>query len=206
VSTACLAVKLTDESGKLVNAAFIGDSYTIGTGASEPKKRWTTLVSQAMGWTEHNFGRGGTGYVTTSISSKTNMFNPNYLGVLDQVAASNPDIVVVAGGQNDMSRFARGNSAVAEAITDTFNGLRSRLPNACIIAIGPSVPGPATPSAIAFDLDVQGAARAVGAEYVSLIAPTPALQPDMVIADGVHVDNSGHQAIADRVISVLAPC
>ena len=182
-------------------AAFIGDSITAGYGASSELKRWTSLVSQRMGWIEHNFGRGGTGYLATSSREGCGLdFCPNYLGMLDEVASSDPDIVVVAGGENDMAQFASG--PVSGAITDTFNGLRERLPNARIIAVGPFARD-ITSSVTAFDLVVQDAARAIGGEYVSLIAPKPAVQEDMFTADGVHVNDSGHAAIADRITSVL---
>ena len=182
-------------------AAFIGDSITAGHGASSEQTRWTSLVSQKMGWIEHNFGRGGTGYLATSSREGCGLdFCPNYLGMLDEVASSDPDIVVVAGGENDMAQFASG--PVSGAITDTFNGLRERLPSARIIAVGPFARD-ITSSVTAFDLVVQDAARAIGGEYVSLIAPKPAVQEDMFTADGVHVNDSGHAAIADRITSVL---
>lgn len=181
-------------------AAFIGDSYTIGAGASAQDKQWTTIVSNRLGWIQHNFGNGGTGYITVSTKG-----GPNYLGVLDDVAASNPDLVVVSGGQNDMARFGDDESAVSQAITDTYSGLRQRLPDTRIIAIGPSVPGSITATVIAFDRDVQNAASTVGAQYISLLTPIPAIQQWMVLADGVHVNDSGHQAIADKVVSSLAP-
>jgi lysophospholipase L1-like esterase len=94
---------------------------------------------------------------------------------------------------------------VSQAITDTFKDLHDQLPKARIIAVGPSFPGDVTPSLVVFDSDVQHAARAVGGDYVSLIAPTPALQADMFIVDKTHVDDSGHAAIANRVVGVLAP-
>jgi lysophospholipase L1-like esterase len=197
IATSDQPVTLNDAPGTYVNAAFIGDSYTSGTGASEPQKRWTSLVSQKMGWIEHNFGRGGTGYRNTSLNG------PNYLGMLDEVAASYPDIVVVGGGQNDLDRGAVNNQ-VSRAVADTYEELRRRLPNARIIAVGPSY-GAITPSLIALDSDVQGAARAVGAEYISLIAPTPVLQPDMFIPPKLsHVNDSGHAAIADRITTTLS--
>jgi lysophospholipase L1-like esterase len=191
------APALVDEPRDYPNVAFVGDSYTQGLGASEPDKRWTSLVSQRMGWNEHNFGRGGTGYLASS------RYGPNYLGMLDQVAASNPDIVVVSGGQNDRTPFEQNDPAVPQAITSTFSELRNRLPNVRIVAVGPSYPGPTTPSLIALSLDVENAARAVGGEYVSLIAPMPVVQEEMIIPDRLHVDDSGHAAIADRVVSVL---
>jgi lysophospholipase L1-like esterase len=185
------------------NAAFIGDSYTAGKGASSELTRWTSLVSQKMGWIEHNFGRGGTGYLATSSREGCGLdFCPNYLEMVDDVASSDPDIVVVAGGGNDMAEFVSNSGPVSKAITDTFNELHKRLPNARIIAVGPSALD-ITSSVIAFDLVVQNAARAVGGEYVSLIAPTPVLQEDMFIADRAHVNDSGHAAIADRITSVL---
>jgi hypothetical protein len=56
---------------------------------------------------------------------------------------------------------------------------------------------------IAFSLDVENAVHAVGGEYVSLIAPTPVVKEEMIIPDRLHVDDSGHAAIADRIVSVL---
>jgi lysophospholipase L1-like esterase len=160
-----------------------------------------------MGWVEHNFGHGSIGYLKDVSASPElgRTASPNYLGIVDEVAAASPDIVVVAGGLNDMGTFAREPGPVVGAIIDTFHALRSRLPNARIVAIGPCVPYDITPTVVALDLDVHDAALEVGAEYVSLIAPTPAIQPYMVLPDHEHVDDSGHAAIADRIISVLAP-
>lgn len=184
-------------------AAFIGDSITAGYGASSEPMRWTSLVSQKMGWIEHNFGRGGTGYLATSSREGCGLdFCPNYLGMLDDVASSDPDIVVVAGGGNDMPEFVSNSGPVSRAITDTFHELRKRLPNARIIAVGPFARD-VTSSVIAFDRVVQDAARSIGGEYVSLIAPNPVVQEDMFLADGAHLNDSGYAAIADRITSVL---
>jgi lysophospholipase L1-like esterase len=199
-STAHPVVRLTDEPATYPNAAFMGDSYTLGQGASVPALRWTSRVSRKMGWTEHNFGRGATGYLRAS------QWGPNYLGMLDEVAASNPDIVVVAGGQNDIQAFTSNSAPVSAAISDTFNAVRARLPNARIIAIGPSAAGAITPSLTEFDSVVQDAAHAVGAEYVSLIAPMPVLEPYMFSPQFPgHPNDLGYAAIADRITSVLAP-
>jgi len=184
-------------------AAFVGDSYTAGKGASSALTRWTSLVSQKMGWMEYNFGRGGTGYLVTSSRQGCGLdFCPNYLGMLNDVVSSGPDIVVVAGGANDMAEFVSNRGLVSRAITDTFNEVRKRLPNARIIAVGPFARDITSP-VIAFDLVVQDAARAIGGEYISMIAPYPVLQANMFIADGVHANDSGQAAIADRITSVL---
>jgi lysophospholipase L1-like esterase len=90
-------------------AAFIGDSYTEGYAASSEDTRWTAIVSRRLGWVECNLGRGSTGYLTSSPKG------PNYLGMIDQVVNVRPDIVVVAGGQNDKNKFGDGGALVAQA-------------------------------------------------------------------------------------------
>ena len=88
--------------------AFLGDSYSKGIGASSNGKRWTTLVSAAMGWSELNLAEGGSGYTTTYLGQKT-----DYSIKLEVIAAAQPDIVVVSGGRND---YEAGTSAVVGAI------------------------------------------------------------------------------------------
>lgn len=189
------AFRLVTSDGSPV-AAFVGDSYVSGSGPSQRDKRWTSLVSQQMGWIEHNFGAGGTGYWRTSPA------NPNYLGRVGAVIADNPDIVVVSGGQNDIDEFVHDSGSVSEAIARTYAALHAGLPNARIIAVGPSLPLGDSPSLDALDQRVQAAAQAVGGDYVSLIAPVPVIQANMVVAGG-HVDDAGHAAIAERVVSGL---
>jgi len=159
-----------------------------------------------MGWSEDDFGRGGTGYVRTNTPGQPCRHNdscPNYPGIVDEVAATHPDIVVVAGGQNDLTEFDVHRDLVAASIAGTFTALRAQLPDARIIGIGPSVPRAVTDSVVAFNDDVQGAVRAVGGEFVSLIAPTPVILPDMVLPDRTHVNDAGHAAIAARIVDAL---
>ncbi|WP_197380720.1 SGNH/GDSL hydrolase family protein [Mycolicibacterium mengxianglii] len=176
-------------------AAFIGDSYTWGSGASTMDKRWTTLVAGRMGWMESNLGEGGTGYL------KTIEGRPNYFGQLDEAAAMRPDIVVVAGGQNDQDTLTSNYPALFSAVSHFFVQLRSRLPQARIIGIGPSFPDALTPQRYAFDNAVRDAVRAVGGQFISLNRPTPVIVPAMLEPDRVHVDDAGHAAIAQRVLN-----
>lgn len=182
-------------------AAFIGDSYTAGVGASAKSKRWTTLVAASQGWEEDNLGRGGTGYLTTAgLQGCGRAVCPNYQGMLSDVSALKPDIVVVAGGQLDQVQDPAKESA---AIAAFYRSLRSRLPDAKIIAVGPSSPD-ATPGTHidAIDKEVRAAATAIGATYVELLHPS-VIAPSMVLADNTHVNDAGHAAIAARVEAAL---
>ncbi|TFC59474.1 MULTISPECIES: SGNH/GDSL hydrolase family protein [unclassified Cryobacterium] len=184
-------------------AVFLGDSYTQGWGASNPTMKWTTVVAYAAGWTEVNEGQGGTGYVTMAgVASCGQDDCPAYPDRVADIVAAAPDVVVIAGGQNDRWALATDPELVQAAVDRTFSLLREGLPNARLIAVGPSTAEPAT--AMITDLDgwVRAAADRVDAEYVSLLDPV-VIQSDMVVSDGVHVNDAGHRAIADRVLDTV---
>lgn len=186
--------------------AFIGDSYSAGTGASSEEKRWTTLLSASKKWQEDNFAQGGTGYLRAIESGGAPACGeevcPNYQYAVPQVIADNPATVIVAGGQNDLGAFEKDPAPVAQAIDRVYAGLRKGLPKAKILAVGPSTPGEVTPLVAELDALVQEAARRHGAAYVSLIDPD-VVEDDMVAPDGQHVTDAGHAAIAKRVAAAL---
>ncbi|AGB26666.1 lysophospholipase L1-like esterase (plasmid) [Mycobacterium sp. JS623] len=186
-------VDLVDQPTPVVNAAFLGDSYTAGSGASQPDRRWTTLVSTSEGWIEHNFGLGGTGYSTRN----------NYLSRIPEIIASKPDVVVVSGGINDWPDLNSDPTTLFQEVRDTYLQLRQDLPMATIIGVGPTFTSDLTPARVEFNQTVSEAVTSVGGVFVSLILPTVVIEPAMVNPDRTHVNDSGHAAIAQRVISAL---
>lgn len=185
-------------------AVFIGDSYTHGTGASSPGLRWTSLVAAQRGWQETNLGFGGTGYFTAAgLQGCGRPVCPSYRAVVEQAVAAEPDVVVVAGGQNDFPAFETDRARVTKAIDQTYASLRRELPDVRLIALGPSTAGKVNATVTAFDAAVERAAQANGVTYVSLIRPAPVITPSMVLPDGAHVNDEGHRAIADRVLSAM---
>jgi len=184
-------------------AAFIGDSYTQGGGAASHDHRWTTLTAADLGWVEKNFGRGGTGFVTTNSYLGCGLrYCPTYVEMVAETVAVAPDIVVVAGGQNDFPAFARDPDRVRAAVAETYRSLRVGLPGATIVAVGPSTPWEIDDVARQLDAAVREAAASVGAVYISMLEPN-VIDPAHSLGDG-HVGNDGHRAIADRIVSVLA--
>ncbi len=182
---------------------FIGDSYTAGVGASSPAHRWTTLVSKAEGWKEVDLGRGGTGYVTAAgLAACGQTYCPDYQGMVGDAVTADPDIVVVAGGQNDFTAWGQDPAKVRAGIASLYKDLRRELPTAVIYAVGPSTTGGIGGPVVGMDAAVRAAAKAQDAHYVSLISPDVVRQ-SMVTADGGHVDDAGHTAIADRVLAVV---
>jgi hypothetical protein len=178
-------------------AAFIGDSYTQGRGASSPQTRWVSLVARHERWDALDFGRGGTGYVTTADSSGCGLqYCPSYPQMIPAVAPYRPSVIVVAGGQNDFAAWDADPAATAAAIDRFYARLRATFPKARIIAVGPSTPQPTVSGQVAdFSATVQAAAAREGAQFVSLIDPDPIQQADL-LPDHQHVDDHGHAAIA----------
>lgn len=184
-------------------AVFIGDSYTQGVGATTDEQRWSSLLAAQEGWVETNLGRGGTGYVATAGSAGCGLsYCPNYVQMIPAALDSDPNIVVVAGGQNDLPLYGAQPEAVLAQIEATFLALRGAFPHATIVAVGLSVPGEAGEGTRALDAAVRKAAESVDAIFVTLLDP-PALTAEMVQPDGVHVDDAGHAAIAARVVQSL---
>ena len=175
---------------------FVGDSYTVGQGATSPELRWSTLVSEQMGWRELNVADGGTGFV------KGNAKRDNYPTQLRSVPPGSADIVVIAGGQNDFKGLRKDPGRVFQAVADTYALAVQRFPDAEIVSIGPSTPRAIGLEARAMDSAVRAAAAESGATYVSLLDPN-IVQGRLVHEDGVHTTDAGNAMIARRVLRTL---
>lgn len=185
-------------------ASFIGDSYTQGTGASSKEVRWSTLVARQLGWDELNVGRGGTGYVATASRQGCGLeYCPSYPEMIPFASGPKVQTVIVSGGYNDFKAYASNPVPIDDAIRKTFSMLRAEMPTVKIVAVGPSSPGTVTDSIRSMDATVRAAAAGVGAQYISLLEPNVTTR-DMLSEDGVHVNDAGHKAIADRVTAALA--
>lgn len=174
-------------------AAFLGDSYTVGFGSSVEERRWTSLVAQQEGWVERNFGEGGSGYIQPGWNGTS------YLGRVEQVVKAAPDIVVVAGGQNDVV----SNGDVPAAVRATLLLLREGLPHATIYVLGPTWPDPNPPQRL---LEIQDAAKKAAREVHGRFIPAldvMAGRPDLLALDHIHPNDAGHLAIARRVIAAI---
>jgi lysophospholipase L1-like esterase len=183
-------------------ALFLGDSSVAGAGASKPAARWTTLVAGKIGWKEINLAKTGSGYAPTNAAGGCDGARPctRYSASVADIVKAQPRVVVVGGGRGEDSTDA---TRTAASISQLYRALRTGLPEATIIAVGPwsnaATPGKPT---LLLDSSVQSAAKSVRATYVSLLSPR-LLNETMTINGGTRLNDEGHRVIADRVVTEL---
>lgn len=175
-------------------AAFIGDSYTAGSGANTKFNRWSSLLSEERGWIELNYGIGGTNYATGSRERNGRPFHDR----LTDLVISQPDIVIVSSAGLSLSERQE------LGIKQTFQTLRSELPDARIIAVSPFYWREELPLRhIKFGEQIRDAVQDAGGEYLDIGHPLGADYPALIAADGNHPNDAGYEMIAKRVSAEL---
>ncbi|WP_369373794.1 SGNH/GDSL hydrolase family protein [Promicromonospora sp. Populi] len=190
---------VVEEQEEQAVALFVGDSYTVGEGASSPEQRWSTVVSRELDWVEVNVAQGGTGYV----SNNPDIPKLSYEEQLSAAPTDGVDFVVIAGGQNDFPELRDDPQEVYRAVSRTFRLAAERFPEAELVAVGPSTPWDIGLEVHALDSAVRAAAERYDATYVSLVDPDVVLDR-FVDEDNVHVNDDGYAAIARRVIAQIS--
>lgn len=182
----------------------IGDSYAAGTGSSSPDRGVVGLMAESTGWTVSNQARGGTGYDARFASGGQEACGraacPAFGQMLGRTAEyieesgviSDPDMVLVIGGRNDVGRDP---GAVSAAIDRFYLDVRQAFPRTRILAVGPlGDDGPVPARLKAVRADVKQAVEAVDGLYVDIGQPLNG-KPELVAKDGVHPNDQGHAAI-----------
>jgi lysophospholipase L1-like esterase len=181
--------------------AFYGDSYTLGTGASVPANRWSSVISTGRGWSEFNPSVNGLGFVNNRAS-----IPPDYAPTdeVSQVLAVRPDIVFVTMGLNDNFSMPQRADGIRSAIRTDFEALSEGLPDARIIVVEPFWYTDARPESVEQIIGwVNDEAVAIGADYVGGASHWIEGHPEWMAADGLHPNDAGYAEIARRMDDAL---
>lgn len=176
--------------------AFYGDSYTLGTGASAPAKRWSTIICGQRGWSEFNPSVNGLGFVT----NRTPMTD-----LPGAIIAQDPDIVLVTMGLNDNFSYGRvPDDVIRDAIADDLSRLATALPDARVIVVEPFWYTDARPASVEAIIGwVHGAADASGADWIPDASHWIEHHPEWMASDGLHPNDDGYAAIAAQMDAAL---
>jgi hypothetical protein len=126
------------------SVAFVGDGFTSGSpdGGLGPAN-YTALLAAREGWRVTNPSVYGSGYVAGAPLSEQ----------VQKVVDARPHLVVVTGGRADSGQDP---AAVRDAAAGLYQDLRTRLPQARVVVIGPMYPGRNAPRTMR---DVRDAVR-----------------------------------------------
>lgn len=183
--------------------AFLGDSLTVGVGAP-PELGYAWQTAERLGWPIALVdGVSGSGFLAPGGGEPM----PDRVPA---VVAARPDVVVVAGGTNDVF-WGFPPREVERAAAGLLADLRAGLPDARVVVLGPlptsfeevRQPNPTREA-------VRAAAQAAGVEYLDAgelvaAAVTQEAQWDAYISDdGLHPNEVGYGVMADAIAAELA--
>lgn len=176
--------------------AFYGDSYTLGTGASDPAERWSTRICGSRGWREFNPSVNGLGFVNNRSASGPSL--------PDQIIARKPDIVFITMGLNDAYSFDRLRAGIEDAIASDFEKLHTALPDARFIVVEPFWYTSTRPEGLGTVIGwVKDAAAGIGADYISGASTWIQGRAGEMAADGLHPNDAGYDLMTARMDAAL---
>lgn len=184
--TAAPALRVT-----VVGGAFTAPTTYGGRGAAG----WPEIVGSAYGWQTTVLADDGAGYLTRGAGGL------DLPGFRQQIDASRPDLVVIAGGRADVGQNSP--TAIATAARNFLDGVRADLPGPRIVVLGP-VATDETPPAGATRVRDALRTAVTSVPNTTFIDPLTenwfANAPSGAIAsDGQHPTDVGHRLIADRL-------
>ena len=174
--------------------AFYGDSYTLGTGASDFDHRWSTIVSRQRDWVEVNPSVNGLGFINNRYDTD----------LPATIIAADPDIVFVTMGLNDNFSFDAASSEIKTQITSDIARLKKELPNARFVVVEPFWYTDERPASVETIIGwVKDAAAAIGADYIPGASHWIEGHPEWMAADTLHPNDEGYAEMAERMDAAL---
>lgn len=173
-------------------AAFYGDSYTYGMGASDPSKRWSTIICEQRGWAEFNASVNGLGFVNNRLND-----------VPGEIIDENPDLLLITMGLNDNFSGATP-SEIERQIIEDLERFDAELPDTRIIVVEPFWYSDDRPESVEFIIEwVKDAAESIEADHIEGASHWIEGHPEWMAPDGLHPNDDGYAEIAERMDSEL---
>lgn len=177
--------------------AFYGDSYTLGTGATDLTNRWSTRIAESRGWREFNPSVNGLGFI-----NNRSLFGDGDLPSM--IIEQQPDLIMVTMGLNDNFSFDFAADAIEAQITTDLRRLRDGVPDARIIVVEPFWYTAQQPESVGIISDwVRDAASDIGADYIPGASTWIAGRDGEMAADGLHPNGEGYALMTRRMDEAL---
>lgn len=175
--------------------SFLGDDYTVGVGALTEQLGYASVLSRRQCWEKSIDAVSDTGYENGGPDNSMPFTNPKRI---ESIANTQPRLIIVQGGTNDVPSPTLYNSAQS-----VYRAIQTIAPSAKIIVVGPAQP----PRASEVDLravraDIERAAKDIGLTFVDPTA-NGWLVPDDYASDRAHPNTEGHAKLAMELREVI---
>ncbi|MFD1714128.1 SGNH/GDSL hydrolase family protein [Amnibacterium flavum] len=179
--------------------AFYGDSYTLGTGASDPDLRWSTVISEERGWREYNPSVNGLGFINNRSA-----FGDGSGDLPSLIIDQDPDIVFVTMGLNDNFSYDFAADEIHAQIDEDLQRLHDALPDARFIVVEPFWYTDERPESLGIISGwVEDAAADIGADYIPGASHWIEGHPEWMASDGLHPNDEGYAAMTKQMDAAL---
>ncbi|GAA1727708.1 SGNH/GDSL hydrolase family protein [Microcella frigidaquae] len=178
--------------------AFYGDSYTLGTGASDLSVRWSTQLAERRGWREFNPSVNGLGFINNRRA-----FADTDLPAL--IIDQQPDIVIVTMGLNDSFSFDARADEIEQQIDTDLARLTEALPEARIVVVEPFWYTAERPASLETIIGwVRAAAERYDLPFIPGASTWIAGAPGLMATDGLHPNDEGYALMLEKMDAALA--
>ena len=179
---------------------LIGDSWSTGYSA-DPGQGYVDLLRAQTGWNITANAQTGTGYISVLADA-----GEPYPERVDDLPAETPSLVIIQGGLND--EWGGGSEQVGDVARPMIEATLARYPGAQVVLVGPATAAwPVTETLVSIDKQLQGAAVAAGAWYVSPLSGEWVTEENFstfIDPETIHPSNKGHAEYARRLIESLS--
>lgn len=194
LSSGAVAAAATPPPPTPPSVAFVGDGYTSGSpdGGQGPAN-YTALLAAREGWRVTNPSVYGSGYVAGAPLGDQ----------VGKVVDAQPRLVVVTGGRADSDQDPL---AVGDAAARLYQDLRTRLPQATVVVIGPMWTGGDAPRDMRRVRDaIRDSATAARLPFVDPIEDRwfNGRDQDGLTPNGENLNDRGHQRLSELVDDAL---
>jgi lysophospholipase L1-like esterase len=210
---------------------FLGDSITVGIGASNYKNSYVNLIGNELDITVQNYGVGGSRFARQSKASSEAIWDYDFQMRMRFMAEvdGDADFVFIFGGTND---YGHGDAIIGEkedVSSRTFYGALNNIilyltekfgkEKLCFLLPLPrynqdNVYGDVNHKKMLPSISLKGYVDVIeerlkfyGIDYIDLFhnfLPIPQTNtPDTYFVDGLHPNDNGHLLIAEKVIEYL---
>lgn len=183
---------------------WIGDSYTIGAGATSSATGEALATSAALGWQTDLDAEGSTGFVASGRKE-----DPNYKPIPDRLrydaktfSPPPPSVVVLDAGRNDLGVPQK---KLRRAVLKSFRFLDEGFPTSAIVVIAPFTMRSKDTSYLGIRRLERREAKRYGWAFVDPIAERwigPATRK-LVVSDHIHPNQAGYDYIVSHLATAI---